>query len=122
MALYPHVQEKVQSEIDGAVGEDVLPSYGHRQHLPYTEAVIAEMIRYATLVNTLTRAITETFTFKGYHFPKGAHLRYNILNAHRDPRVWDEPDRFQPERFLGPDGNLLKVKLEQVIQFGMGRY
>lgn len=45
MTLHPDVQKKAQAEIDAVCGRDRLPDYGDREHLPYLQAVIKEVIR-----------------------------------------------------------------------------
>jgi len=38
--------------------------------------------------------------------------------VHNDPKLWDEPDKFKPERHLDSDGNFVKSKY--VIPFSVG--
>ena len=50
MVRYPHIQEKVQQELDKVVGTNRLPSTSDRPNLPYTEAVLMEIQRHANIV------------------------------------------------------------------------
>ena len=50
MARYPSVQEKVQEELDNVVGRGRSPGLRDKQDLPYTEAVLMEIQRYANIV------------------------------------------------------------------------
>ncbi|KAJ4827414.1 hypothetical protein Tsubulata_048037 [Turnera subulata] len=43
-------------------------------------------------------------------------LMVNAWAVHRDPKVWDDPNTFKPERFLGQDIDAYKL-----IPFGVGR-
>ena len=47
---YPDVQRKVQEELDRVVGENRQPSVKDRSQLPYTEAVLMEIQRYANII------------------------------------------------------------------------
>lgn len=50
MLLWPEMQKKAQEEIDRVVGNDRVPDFGDREHLPYTEALIKECMRLHTAV------------------------------------------------------------------------
>lgn len=57
--------------------------------------------------------------FRGYTIPKGTVIIPNLWSVHRDPTVWEEPDDFNPSRFLDDQGNLLRK--ECFIPFGIGK-
>jgi hypothetical protein len=46
MTLFPDVQKKAQAEIDAVVGSDRFPSFTDRDSLPYTEALVKEVLRW----------------------------------------------------------------------------
>jgi cytochrome P450 len=46
MCIHPEIAAKVQSEIDAQVGRDRLPNLQDREVLPYTDAVLQEVIRF----------------------------------------------------------------------------
>lgn len=56
--------------------------------------------------------------FKGYTIPKGTVILPNLWSVHRDPTVWENPDDFNPSRFLDEQGQLLRK--EYFIPFGIG--
>ena len=39
--------------------------------------------------------------------------------AHMDPKYWDDPDTFRPERFIDPNGKIINSK-EGYQPFGIG--
>ena len=122
MAMYPDIQRRVQTEIDSVVPEGRLPSLQDRSELVYTEAVMCEVFRWATILPfSLFHAVSETFDYQGYTFPANSVLLYNIWSAHRNPRVWIEPDSFNPERFLDSAGKINKSLTEHLIPFGVGK-
>lgn len=64
----------------------------------------------------LVISVTE---FMGFTIPKGTVVLPNLWSVHRDPTEWDDPDSFDPARFLDEEGTLLRK--ECFIPFGIGR-
>ncbi|XP_072167977.1 cytochrome P450 2J4-like [Diadema setosum] len=116
----PDVQSKVQSELDLVVGRDRLPTLQDRKTSPYTNAVILECMRFSSVVplGVAHKAAADT-TLAGYHVPKGTVLYANIRHVLHDERCWDNPETFDPDRFLGPDGRVLKP--DDFVPFSTGR-
>lgn len=50
MALFPEVQKCAQAEIDSVIGQDRLPTYKDREHLPYIEVLVQEVYRFFSVV------------------------------------------------------------------------
>ncbi|XP_062852467.1 cytochrome P450 2U1 [Trichomycterus rosablanca] len=120
MCLHPDVQEKVQREIDAVVGRGRLPSLTDKGTLPYTEASIMEVQRMTVVVPlSIPHMASKTTEFRGYTIPKGTVILPNLWSVHRDPTVWENPDDFNPSRFLDEQGQLLRK--EFFIPFGIGR-
>ncbi|XP_029452614.1 cytochrome P450 2U1-like [Rhinatrema bivittatum] len=120
MSLYPDVQEKVQAEIDAVIGRDRPPSLTDKALMPFTEATIMEVQRMTTVVPlSVPHMASETTVFQGYTIPKGSVIIPNLWSVHRDPKIWENPDDFYPDRFLDGTGHILKK--EAFIPFGIGR-
>ncbi|XP_070712528.1 cytochrome P450 2U1 [Pempheris klunzingeri] len=120
MVLHPDTQEKVQAEIDEVVGRHRVPSLADKGNLPFTEATIMEVQRLTAVVPLgIPHMASVTTEFKGYTIPKGTVVLPNLWSVHRDPTVWDDPDSFNPARFLDAEGKLLRK--ECFIPFGIGR-
>ncbi|XP_022090899.1 cytochrome P450 2J6-like [Acanthaster planci] len=120
MILHPDVQERVQREIDAVVGRNRLPRMSHRSELPYTEAVLLELQRIGNIVPLgVPHRASENTTFQGYTIPKDTFIVANHWALHRDPKLFPEPEKFSPERFLNADGEA--VKPEELIPFSTGR-
>jgi cytochrome P450 len=60
--------------------------------------VVAETLRLAQS-EYLARRVVAPFEFGGCVVPKGWYVRVCVQEAHRDPAVFDNPDRFDPDRF-----------------------
>lgn len=64
------------------------------------------------------RATLEDTELLGYRIPKRTNVLPNTYSIHRNPKYWKDPQVFNPERFLGPDG---KVKVPpQFIIWSLG--
>jgi hypothetical protein len=52
MTLHPEVAKKAQEEIDAVIGNDRLPTFADREHLPYVDALSKEVLRWNSVVPT----------------------------------------------------------------------
>ncbi|XP_066271573.1 cytochrome P450 2U1-like [Branchiostoma lanceolatum] len=119
MTLNPDIQDKVQEELDTVVGE-CLPTLSHRSQLPYVNACLLEVMRIRSVAPFFFHATTQDTTVQGFDIPKGTRIMINLYSLHLDPAYWPDPDRFDPERFLDAEGNVLN-KPESFLPFSGGR-
>lgn len=89
--------------------------------MPYTEAVILETLRKSSLMPLgIIHEFLEDVQLQEYTLPKGMLLIANMYYAHHDKSIWDNPEKFRPERFL--DGSESEVlNKESVVAFQPGR-
>ncbi|KAM3930503.1 cytochrome P450 2K1-like [Leptodactylus fuscus] len=119
MIKYPEIQEKVQEEISRVIGS-AQPMYSHRGQMPFTNAVIHEIQRFADIVPmNLPHETTKDVTFKGYFIPKGTFIIPLLSSVLRDKTQFEKPDDFYPNHFL--DGNGHFMKKEAFMPFSAGR-
>ncbi|XP_013797251.2 cytochrome P450 2J6-like [Apteryx mantelli] len=119
MVAYPDIQEKVQKELDAVLGPSHLICYEDRKKLPYTNAVIHEIMRYGNIVLiTIPRQAVKNTTVLGYQLPKGTLIIPNLDSALFDPKYWETPHQFNPGHFLDKDGNF--VAREAFLAFSAG--
>ncbi|XP_022138249.1 isoflavone 2'-hydroxylase-like [Momordica charantia] len=112
------IMKKVWSEINEYVGEQRLVEEADLTNLPFLQAIINETNRlFPALPILVPRESSEDCTIGGYDIPKGTMLVVNVWAIHRDPKVWQDPTSFQPERF--ENGEV--VEANKLLPFGMGR-
>ena len=120
---YPHIQTKVQEELDNVCGRDRLPSTSDRPNMHYTEAVINEVLRFSSMapLGVLHYTFTDIWTSdKKYHIPAGTTIFPNLYHVTHNPRVFKSPHDFNPKRFLDQENKF--AKHDHNIAFGVGRY
>ncbi len=71
--------------------------------VPYTVATIKEALRLYPPQWLLTRSTAQAVNIRGYKVPAGTEVLICPYLMHRNPRWWDEPERFDPERWLGAE-------------------
>ena len=99
--------------------------------MPYLDAVLKEVMRHHPPANILIRGIDTSplilestadqigFDGKSYCLPKDARVMIDIIGLHKDPRYWNNPTVFDPNRFL-PGPNQEQVESGAYIPFGGG--
>ncbi|KAL8221817.1 UNVERIFIED_CONTAM: hypothetical protein K2H54_074531, partial [Gekko kuhli] len=109
MVLHPEVQEKVHEEIEKVLGKDKAPMMEHQAKLPYTNAVIHEIQRYADIVPVTLPYITCQDTEVGkFVIPKETIVFNHLSSVLNDETVWEKPHQFYPEHFLDASGQFAK--------------
>lgn len=122
MVLHPHVQEKIQQELDFVAENEDIICWKNALKTPYLQATLCETLRKSGMITLVgTNAIRDT-SVGGYHIPKGTYVGINLNQVHQDKREWPEPAKFKPERFLDTDGKFVGWnKLHGFLPFSVGR-
>ncbi|HUL35929.1 MAG TPA: cytochrome P450 [Candidatus Eisenbacteria bacterium] len=113
----PDAEAKLQEELQSVLGgrpADVsdLPK------LPYLNAVVNESLRLYPPAFIMARLSVEPLQLGGYDIPPGTTLLASQWVMHRDARLYDEPERFLPERWLG--GLMERLPAGGYFPFGDG--
>src|SRR6185437_13391832 len=91
-------QARLTAEIAGVLGGR-LPTLADLERLPYTEAVIFESMRIYPPAWGIGRQAMTDVEIGGWRYPRGAEFVISPWVVHRDPRVFEDPELFRPERW-----------------------
>jgi len=96
---YGDVVAAAKKELDEVLagGE---PEQSKLESLRYLDATVRETLRLNPVVPDVGRLVSRPIRIGGYELPAGVILVPSIDLTHRNPRVWPEPEKFRPERFL----------------------
>lgn len=143
LAVNPHIQQKFADEIDYVIGKSRLPEINDESKMPYTQALIQELLRYVTVTPmAIFHSAVQDVAFHGYDIKKDTMVMLNfydvnisdyfqvsnyvvknfnyIFQAHHDQAYWGDPEVIRPERFLSSDGQTL-IKHEAYFPFSAGK-
>jgi len=119
MTLYPDIQRKAHDEVDRVVG-DRLPCMDDLPNMPYLRAVISEILRWNPLVSLTLHNAQEDNYYRGYLIPKSTSVMLNVWGLLHDPRTYDDPMTFNPDRFMAKPGHQPETDPRK-FAFGIGR-
>ena len=113
LAQYEEVQNKVRQELLEVETDDFAD-------LHYTKATLAEVARIRTVVPIgVPQLVSENICVEGFAIPKDAVIMPMLWAIHMDPKVYEEPEEFRPERFLNNDGKFFRP--ESYLPFQTGK-
>ncbi|KAG8056890.1 hypothetical protein GUJ93_ZPchr0002g25436 [Zizania palustris] len=119
----PRTLAKATEELDRVVGGDRLVTEADMPCLPYIEAVMKETMRMHPVAPMLAPHVAREDAFSvpgGYDIPAGTRVLVNMWTIGRDPALWDSPEEFMPERFVGSKIDVRGHDFE-LLPFGSGR-
>ncbi|ORX73125.1 cytochrome P450 [Linderina pennispora] len=117
---YPDIHRRVCKDIRSAFPDHSAPiRYDEAKSLPYLTAVIYESLRMMPSVSGLLPRVVPSggFELGGYHIPGKSEICLAFAACQRNSEMWDEPNRFKPERFLGPHAD---QRMREVMAFSSG--
>jgi cytochrome P450 len=106
LSQYPEAETRLVSELQEVL-RGRAPEVGDIRRLEYTEMVVMEAMRLYPPAWAIGREAIRDVEIGGYHLPKGTIVLMSQWVMHRDPRYFDDPTRFRPERWAGDFGKRL---------------
>ncbi|HLY26106.1 MAG TPA: cytochrome P450 [Aggregatilineales bacterium] len=104
LSQHPEVERKLAEEVRRVLGQRS-PGLADLSKLPYVEMVIKEALRLHPPAYALVRETIQEVTIGGYRIPVGNIVMVSQHVLHRDPRFFEQPDKFMPERFAADTPN-----------------
>jgi len=118
---YPNVMQKAQAEVRENLQGKPNITEEDLANLKYLKLVIKETMRlHPAGPLLLPREAMETCKILGYDIPKGTTVFINAWAIGRDPKHWEDPEKFKPERFESGKVDFKGTNYEY-IPFGSGR-
>uniref|UniRef100_A0A0C9QQU3 TSA: Wollemia nobilis Ref_Wollemi_Transcript_13717_1676 transcribed RNA sequence n=1 Tax=Wollemia nobilis TaxID=56998 RepID=A0A0C9QQU3_9CONI len=115
------VLARVQEELESAVGRHCLVKESDVACCEYLKCVVKETFRIHPPGPFLVpHESTEGCSIGGFYIPSKTRLLVNVWAIGRDERVWEDPEEFKPERFMGKDIDVRGQHFE-LLPFGAGR-
>ncbi|XP_054793189.1 cytochrome P450 89A2-like [Prosopis cineraria] len=108
LVKYPQIQQRLVDEIRDVMGEreDKEAREEDLSKMPYLKAVILEGLRRHPPAHfVLPHAVSKDMVFNSYLVPKNGSLNFMVAEMGWDPKVWENPMEFRPERFLSTEKN-----------------
>jgi cytochrome P450 len=98
LARHPDVEARLVEEVRGALGGR-LPTVADLPRLRYAEMVVTESMRLYPPAYAMTRRVAEPLTVAGHPIAPETVLVMSQWVVHRDPRWFEAPEAFQPDRW-----------------------
>lgn len=127
LVLNPEVQRRAQTELDAVLGSPDsptfrLPTFEDRPHFPYIDAITKELMRWwLPLPLGVGHTTTEDDEYRGWNIPKGSIILANSWAIMHDERVYPDPWKFNPDRFMGGKETVGQPDPITSGSFGFGR-
>ena len=98
LSQHPEVEQKLREELTQVLGGRA-PRLEDLPRLPYTDKVVKESTRLYPPAWSLARTVTKEVELGGYRLPVGANVVMSQWILHRDPRFFEQPEQFNPDRW-----------------------
>lgn len=90
--------------------------------MPYLKAVVLEGLRRHPPGHfVLPHKLSQDVELDGYLIPKETLVNFMVADMGWDPKVWEDPMEFRPERFVGEAFDITGSKEIKMMPFGAGR-
>ncbi|KAK6148753.1 hypothetical protein DH2020_016278 [Rehmannia glutinosa] len=117
----PQIFKKATEELDRVIGQKRWVKEKDIPNLPYIEAIVKETMRLHPVAPMLVpRLSREDCKVAGFDIKKGTQVLVNVWTIGRDPSLWENPNEFCPDRFIGK-GIDVKGQDFELLPFGSGR-
>lgn len=100
LAKHPDIQDRLRDEVLAVLERDGAFTYDNVFGIKYLDQVISESLRYySPVVGFTTRRCARDYTHNGDTIPAGTSVLIPSYHMSHDPTFWEEPEKFDPDRF-----------------------
>ncbi|XP_076899624.1 cytochrome P450 84A1-like [Bidens hawaiensis] len=117
----PKALKLVQQELVSVVGLERRVEEADLEKLTYFKCVVKETLRLHPPIPVALHKSSQDTTVMGYYIPKGGRVMVNAYAINRDKDSWEDPDAFNPSRFLQNGAPDFKGSNYELLPFGSGR-
>jgi cytochrome P450 len=100
LSQHPEASQKLRQELNEVL-QGRTPQLEDLPQLPYTDKVVRESMRLYPPAWSLARTTVKETEIDGYRIPVGANVVMSPWIMHRDPRFFENPEQFAPDRWSG---------------------
>ena len=98
LGTHPTIRDRFHEELDSVLGGEP-PSHADLSDLSFTDRILTEAIRLYPPVHTIPRKTKTDVEVDGFRIPEGHEIHLSIIHVHRDPKFFDQPLSFRPDRW-----------------------
>ena len=98
LATHPEIETKLLQSVKDTLGDED-PSFGEVRNLKYTLQVVEEAMRLYPPAWIIDREALADDEFEQYKIKKGKDVTCLIYSMHYNPKYWEHPEKFDPDRF-----------------------
>lgn len=118
----PDIQQKVRDELNTVLGHGAPMTEPDIPKLPYLHAVVKESMRLHMAIPLLVPHMNlQQAKLGGYDIPAESKILVNAWYLANNPELWEKPEVFNPDRFLGPEKIDASGNDFRFLPFGVGR-
>ncbi|MEM7465670.1 MAG: cytochrome P450 [Pseudomonadota bacterium] len=103
LAEHPEIEQRLYDEIGSNIG-DTPATAADLAQMPYLKQVVQESMRIYPPVWAVARRSEEPAEYNGFFIPEKSYIGVAPYALHRDPKLWPDPTRFDPDRFSPENG------------------
>lgn len=122
MIAYPEIQAEIHQELDRVIGKREKIRFEERTNLPFIEAFLLELLRHVPhFPGGIPHSTTNDVTLNDYFIPKHTPVFVNLYSLTQDEQYWEQPEVFNPHRFLTENHQIRQELLDKYYPFGLGK-